>query len=130
VFCGSLTSGGLRTDLTDGTLRITSEGRHHKFVQHVRQITFNADMARARGQRILYVTERAVFALGSEGPELIEVAPGFDVDDVLALMDFRPKIADVVVEMNPRLFAISRTSASHESDPICAPARGAKFKEN
>ncbi len=109
VFCGTLTAGGLRTDLSAGVLRIAAEGRHHKFVERVRQITFNADAARARGQRVLYVTERAVFRLGAQGPELVEVAPGFAPEDVVALMDFRPKIADRITEMDPALFAASRT---------------------
>ncbi|XVQ06869.1 acyl CoA:acetate/3-ketoacid CoA transferase [Spirillospora sp. CA-255316] len=110
VFCGTLTAGGLRTDLSGGALEITAEGRHHKFVQQVRQITFNADLARERGQRVLYVTERAVFRLGAEGPELVEIAPGFDVEDIVSLMDFRPKIADPVSEMAPALFASNRTT--------------------
>jgi Acyl CoA:acetate/3-ketoacid CoA transferase len=105
VFCGTLTSGGLRTVVGGGRLRVTAEGRHRKFVPRVRQITFNADRARARGQRVLYVTERAVFRLGPDGPELCEVAPGFDVEDVVALMDFQPKIAETVTEMDPALFA-------------------------
>jgi propionate CoA-transferase/acetate CoA-transferase len=112
VFCGTLTAGGLRTDLSEGTLKIQAEGRHRKFVSHVHQITFNAEMALARGQRVVYVTERAVFQLTSEGPELVEVAHGFDPEAIIALMDFRPKIADVVVEMNAHLFASSRKTNS------------------
>ena len=58
------------------------------------QLTFNAEQARSRNQTVLYVTERAVFELGPNGPVLAEVAPGIDVErDILALMDFRPEIA-------------------------------------
>ena len=39
---------------------------------------------------ILYVTERAVFVLGEDGPLLVEVAPGWTAEQVTALMDFRP----------------------------------------
>ncbi|MFC9761044.1 acyl CoA:acetate/3-ketoacid CoA transferase [Rhodococcus jostii] len=108
VFCGTLTAGGLRTDLSESSLRITSEGKHHKFVQQVRQITFNARLARERGQEVLYVTERAVFALGDDGPVLIEIAPGWTTEQIVALMDFRPKISDSVGQMHPSLFREAR----------------------
>ena len=50
-------------------------------------------MPTARGQSVLYVTERCVFALTPDGLELIEVAPGIDIErDILALMDFKPLI--------------------------------------
>ena len=51
------------------------------------QICYNAAMGRERGQRTLFVTERAVFLVGPQGLELIEIAPGVDVErDVLAHM--------------------------------------------
>ena len=53
---------------------------------------------------MLYVTERAVFRLTAEGLELIEVAPGIDVEkDVLAYMDFKPIVKDVKL-MDARIF--------------------------
>ena len=109
VFCGTLTAGGLRTDLSEGQLRVVSEGRHHKFIDRVRQITFNAQLARERGQEVIYVTERAVFVLGDNGPVLIEVAPGWTAEQVIALMDFRPKLADDIRPMATSLFAEHRT---------------------
>ena len=40
---------------------------------------------------MLYVTERCVFRRTAEGVELVEVAPGIDIErDILAHMQFRP----------------------------------------
>jgi propionate CoA-transferase len=72
-------------------------GEVRKFVSRVERITFSGQYARERGQQVLYVTERAVFRLGADGIELIEVAPGLDIErDVLAHMDFRPSITGPV----------------------------------
>ncbi|WP_396912182.1 acyl CoA:acetate/3-ketoacid CoA transferase [Mycolicibacterium sp.] len=108
VFCGTLTAGGLRIDLSEGRPRVVAEGRHCKFIERVRQITFNAQLARERGQEVIYVTERAVFVLGEDGPVLVEVAPGWTADQILALMDFRPKLADEIKVMSPSLFVQHR----------------------
>ncbi|MCU0281365.1 MAG: acyl CoA:acetate/3-ketoacid CoA transferase, partial [Acidimicrobiia bacterium] len=94
------TSGGLKVAVADGRLVIESEGRFRKFPERVGQLTFNAEQARSRGQKVLYVTERAVFELGPDGPILTEVAPGVDVEkDILALMDFWPRIAEPLQAM-------------------------------
>ncbi len=70
------------------------------------QVTFSGHYARERGQKVLYVTERAVFRLGADGPELIEIAPGLDpVRDIAAAMGFRPAIAPELRIMDARLFA-------------------------
>jgi len=58
-----------------------------------------------RGQPVLYVTERCVFILTPDGLELVEVAPGIDIErDILARMDFRPIIRNPVI-MDRRIFA-------------------------
>jgi propionate CoA-transferase len=100
VFCGTFTSGGLEIKVEDGRVRILREGTHRKFVERVEQITFSGDFARERNQSVLYVTERAVFRLEKEGLQLIELAPGCDLEnDVLAHMAFRPRIASHLAKM-------------------------------
>jgi propionate CoA-transferase len=67
-------------------------------------LSFNARQSHARRQEVHYVTERAVFRLVDEGIELIEVAPGIDLEtQILAQMDFRPIIREVR-EMPPDSF--------------------------
>jgi propionate CoA-transferase len=93
VFCGTMTSGGLEVEVFNGRLRIVREGTVRKFVPSVEQLSYAADIARQKGQEALYVTERAVFRLTTEGLELIEVAPGIDLQrDVIDQMGFRPQI--------------------------------------
>ena len=104
VFVGTFTAGGLEVAIEDGKLRIVTEGRSPKFVEAVQQITFAGRRAAARGQPVLYVTERAVFRLDPDGLRLTEVAPGIDLErDVLARMGFRP-LVDTVAGMDARLF--------------------------
>ncbi|HYE06472.1 MAG TPA: CoA-transferase [Planctomycetota bacterium] len=96
VFCGTLTTGGLEVAVADGRLAIAREGGIRKFIPRVEQVSFSAATALAKGQQVLYVTERAVFALARDGLELIEVAPGIDIErDVVAAMGFRPIIRAV-----------------------------------
>jgi len=88
IFSGTFTAGGQR-----------------KLVASVEQITYSGRFGRERGQRVLYVTERAVFLLAKDGLEVIEIAPDIDVErDVLAHMGFRPAIARDLKKMDPRLF--------------------------
>ncbi len=95
VFCGTLTTGGLETRIEDGRLVIVSEGRVKKFVREVEQVSFSGELAQQSGREILYITERAVFRLCSEGLELVEVAPGIDLQkDVLDRMDLEPIVKD------------------------------------
>ncbi|MFN3984093.1 MAG: acyl CoA:acetate/3-ketoacid CoA transferase [Rhodocyclaceae bacterium] len=106
VFVGSFTTGGLEVEIESGRLRIVREGEAQKFVEEVEQRTFSGDYARHRGQPVLYVTERCVFRLGESGIELIEIAPGIDLErDVLAHMAFRPRISPDLCLMDARIFS-------------------------
>jgi acyl CoA:acetate/3-ketoacid CoA transferase len=81
---------------SQGSLKVVQAGKVHKFVDQVERITFSADFARKHGQDVLYVTERAVFRLASEGIELIEIAPGIEVErDILPFMEFRPSMSAI-----------------------------------
>ncbi|HAT29596.1 MAG TPA: acyl CoA:acetate/3-ketoacid CoA transferase [Janthinobacterium sp.] len=96
VFCGTFTAGGLEVSVADGRLTIVREGRSRKFIERVEQITFNGADAIERRQQVLFVTERAVLELSADGLELIEIAPGIDLErDVLAHMGFRPVMNNV-----------------------------------
>ena len=93
VFCCTFTAGELEVEVIDGRLRIAREGRHPKFVRRVQQVCFHGPSAFARGQQVLYVTERAVFELTAEGLRLIELAPGMELRaDILAAMEFTPAV--------------------------------------
>jgi propionate CoA-transferase len=96
VYCGTFDAQGSKVSWSHGRLTIVQPGKVHKFVHAVERITFSADFARKHGQKVLYITERAVFRLASEGLELIEVAPGIEIErDVLPYMEFRPLISAV-----------------------------------
>ena len=108
VFVGTFTADGLMVSFRDSALCIECEGRQRKFVREVEHRTFSGEVARRRKQRVLYVTERCVFRLSDQGMELIEVAPGVDLErHILAQMDFVPAISSQLRLMDPRLFAES-----------------------
>lgn len=108
VFLTTFTSGGLDIGLADGTITIRREGKVAKFVEQVGQVTFNAGVARASGQHVIYVTERCVLGLDESGLRLAEVAPGIDIEkDILRLLPFQIA-ADDVETMRRELFLTPR----------------------
>ena len=92
------------------TMAITAEGKLPTFDQSVSEVTFSARTALQRGQRVLYITERAVFELTYAGLELVEIAPGIDIDkDILQQMEFKPIVhRDRVKLMDSRIFQRGR----------------------
>ena len=104
VFVGTFTAGGLEVRLEDGRLVIVKEGKSKKFIKEVEHRTFSGSYAARRGQPVLYVTERCVFRLSDRGMELIEVAPGIDIEaNILQHMDFEP-IVDNPHQMDEAIF--------------------------
>ena len=98
VFCCPFRAEGLAVEIGGGRLRIAREGSIAKFVRRVKQVCFHGPSAVARGQQVLYVTERAVFALGPDGLRLAEVAPGVEPDrDLWPGMEFGPLRGQPVV---------------------------------
>ena len=94
VFCGTFDAKGTEITVREGRLSVTKPGAIQKLVPVVDQVTFSGAQALKQGQEVVYVTERAVFQLSEAGVELVEIAPGVDLErDVLACMGFRPKIA-------------------------------------
>jgi propionate CoA-transferase len=105
-FCGTFTAGGLKTHVENGKLVIDQEGKEKKFIDQVEQITFSGAYAQKVSQPVLYITERAVFELRSDGVFLTEVAPGIDIQtQILDLMDFQPEIDNRL--MDARIFSDS-----------------------
>ncbi len=105
VFGGTFTAGGLSVACEDGKLHILREGSHQKFVSCLQQISYNGPYAGERGQITLFVTERAVFRVFRGALELIEIAPGIDLEtDILQQMAFRPAISAELKLMDARLF--------------------------
>lgn len=105
VFCGAFTAEGGEVLVRDGRVQIVENGAVRKFVNQLDQVTFSGRYATEKGQEVLLVTERCVFRLVPEGLELSEYAPGVDVErDILALMEFAPKIAADLKEMPAQVF--------------------------
>lgn len=105
VFVGSFNSGKSIFKVTDGKLTIEQNDGRCKFVEKVQHLTFSGQHAAAEHKQILYVTERCVFRLVADGLELIEIAPGIDLQrDILSHMAFRPRIAANLRLMDGRIF--------------------------
>jgi propionate CoA-transferase len=122
IYCGTFTAGGTVLKIEDGKLVIAQEGKVKKFVQQVEQVTFSGEYATMKGQRVLYVTERAVFELRAGGMTLVEIAPGVDLQkDVLDQMEFKPVVAADLKLMPAAVFRPEKMALSlSESDAAAA----------
>lgn len=105
VFCSTFTANGCEYNFENNKLKIIKEGSIRKIVSNVAQISFNGKIAREKCQRVIFVTERAVFELTKEGVTLTEIAPGIDLEkDILDNMDFKPIISKDLKIMDADLF--------------------------
>lgn len=92
-------------EVSQAGITINHPGKFKKFINEVEQITFNGQYAFSQGQEVLYCTERAIFRLIENGIELLEIAPGIDLEkDVLSMMEFRPKISTELKTMDAAIF--------------------------
>ncbi|MCG8617688.1 MAG: acyl CoA:acetate/3-ketoacid CoA transferase [Desulfobacterales bacterium] len=120
VFVGTFTTGGLKVAVNNNQLEIRTEGKFLKFLDQVEHVTFSGKYAAQNRQEVLYITERCVFSLTRNGMELIEVAPGIDVEkDILPHMDFTPVIIGEPAVMDERIF--SDTPMGLKSDLLVRP---------
>ena len=106
VFVGTFSAGELDIRVVDGLLSILQDGKAMKFVDAVEHRTFSGVEAARRDKNVLYVTERCVFKLCREGLELVEIAPGVDLQkDILEHMAFTPIMHGAPKLMDARIFS-------------------------
>ena len=104
LFVGTFTAGDLKIAIADGKLAIERDGMTKKFVQAVEHRTFSGPYAAKAGKQVLYITERCVLGLSANGVELLEIAPGVDLQrDILDKMEFTPLVRNVKI-MDERIF--------------------------
>lgn len=113
VFCGAFSA---KADVIvhEKGLTISHPGKIVKFLKKVEQVTFNGKQAFRKGQQVLFCTERAVFRLTENGIELMEIAPGIDLEkDVLSMMEFKPLISPKLKIMEKKIFENGLLNLSH-----------------
>lgn len=108
IFAGYFTVAA-RMRLENDQLLIEQQGKAHKLVSEVDHITFSGTVALERGQQVLYVTERCVMALTPAGLQVVEIAPGVDLQcDVLDQADFPLRVAEPLTIMDRAIFRDSK----------------------
>jgi len=124
IFSGTFTAGGLELACVDGGLKVIKEGQHKKFVDRIDCVSYCAPFAVKEGRTAIFVTERAVLKVVGGALELVEIAPGIDLEkDVIRHMAFRPRIAADLKLMDKRLFSPARMNLRADLD---AKTRSAK----
>lgn len=109
IFTGTFTAGKSDIRVENGKLHIVKDGAVLKFKRQVEQITFSGEMATKNKQKVMVVTERAVFLWTKDGLMLTEYAPGVDVEkDIIGKMEFRPLISPDLKEMDTAIFRNER----------------------
>jgi len=127
IFSGTFTAGSQEISWPGGQTVIAKDGKLSKFVSHLEQVSYSGPFAQERGQEALYITERAVFRRTGNGIQLVEIAPGIDLErDILGHMDFRPDIAPDLKTMDARLFLDGNMGLAGDlagKEPCNIPAR-------
>lgn len=114
-FAGAFTAGPGKILVKNCKLVIEQDRPIIKFIEKVYKIVFSGKYAVEEEKEVLYITERAVFKLTPIGVELIEVAPGVDIErDILNKMEFKP-VVKRVVEMDKGLFCDERLGLREEA---------------
>jgi len=114
-FAGRFTAGKQDIRVEEDGLKIVKDGDIPKFVESLYKILYCPCNAVEEGREHLYITERAVFKLTSEGLELYEIAPGVDLEkDILAKMEFKPVVSKKLEVMDKRLFKKTRMGLREE----------------
>lgn len=105
IYCGTFAVKSEET-ISEKGVEIKHPGKMKKFISQVEQISFNGKYAARKGQEVLYVTERAVFRLSSDGIVLTEIAPGVDLQkEVLDMMEFEPLISSGLKTMDLKIYS-------------------------
>ena len=93
VFSGYFEAGA-KLELTPDGLRVAAPGKFTKMVDAVEHVTFAGQRARARGQEVLYITERCVMRLGENGLIAVEIMPGIDPErDIIQASEGRVEVS-------------------------------------
>ena len=123
VFLGTFLA-PCRTEVVDGHIAVDDAVAAPKFLDCVEQRTFSGSYAAGAGQPVLYVTERCVFRLTQAGLQLIEIAPGIDLErDVLAHVGFTPIIDGEPKLMDTRIFRDEPMRLKHDLLTVPLEAR-------
>ncbi|MDD7409321.1 MAG: malonate decarboxylase subunit alpha [Anaerovoracaceae bacterium] len=126
MFIGTFTAAGLKTEIKDGELHITHEGKYKKFVDSCPMITFDAGQYLRNHDSFLIITERCVIrCVPGGGMILEEVAPGVNIQtQILDLC-----AADLIIPiggpklMDPRIFTEDQFTLTPDNTPT-APLSG------
>jgi propionate CoA-transferase len=128
IFSGTFTAGGLEVACADGALKIVKEGQHKKFLDRIEYVSYSAPFAVREGRTAIFITERAVLRAANGGLELIEIAPGIDLEkDVVRHMSRRPRVAADLKLMDKRLFSPALMNLRADMD---AKAQAAERKDS
>lgn len=117
VFVGTFTAGSLNLRVEQGRIVLEHDGATLKFLEKVEHVTYSGATALQFNQPALYITERAVFKLTSEGMKLMEIAPGVDLQkDILEKMAFMPIIEGQPALMDARIYGDCPMNLKEEMD--------------